>query len=92
MAQWFFYYSTFFRDVLICEFSKAMQEVKCPNCGRQTEYHGNEFRPFCSERCKLIDFGEWADGKYALPSQTSTLSEEDIREIEKGLAEKEEID
>ncbi len=78
--------------MLLCEFSKAMPKVKCPNCGRQTEYYGNEFRPFCSERCKLIDFGEWADGKYALPSQTSTLSEEDLREIEKELAQKEEID
>jgi endogenous inhibitor of DNA gyrase (YacG/DUF329 family) len=66
-----------------------MPQVKCPNCGRQTEYYGNEFRPFCSERCKLIDFGEWADGKYALPSQTSTLSEEDLREIEKELERKE---
>ncbi len=40
----------------------------------------------------MIDFGEWADGKYALPSQTSTLSEEDLREIEKELAQKEEVD
>ena len=69
-----------------------MPKVKCPNCAKKTEYYGNEFRPFCSERCKLIDFGEWADGKYALPSQTSTLSEEDLREIEKAIAQKEEID
>ena len=31
--------------------------VKCPQCGAETEYEGNEFRPFRSERCKLLDFG-----------------------------------
>lgn len=60
-----------------------MPMVKCPNCGRKVEYTGNEFRPFCSERCKLIDFGEWADGNYALPAETSNLADEDIDAIEK---------
>ncbi len=69
-------------------FLKVMPQVKCPNCGKQTEYTGNEFRPFCSERCKLLDFGAWADGEYALPAQTASLSEEDIDQIEKALAEK----
>ena len=41
-----------------------MPLVKCPACGKETEYsQSNEFRPFCSERCKLIDFGAWADGE-----------------------------
>lgn len=65
-----------------------MPKVKCPSCGKQTEYTGNEFRPFCSERCKLLDFGAWADGEYALPSQTESLSEEEIDHIEKALQEK----
>ncbi len=66
-----------------------MPLVKCPTCGKQAEYTGNEFRPFCSERCKLLDFGAWADEEFALPSQTETLSEEDIDKIEKALNEKE---
>jgi len=66
-----------------------MPLVKCPTCHRRTEYTGNEFRPFCSERCKLIDFGEWADGKYALPTQETALSEEDLDQIERALKEKE---
>lgn len=66
-----------------------MPLVKCPTCGRQTEYTGNEHRPFCSERCKLIDFGAWADEEFALPAQTESLSEADIDKIEKALAEKE---
>ena len=65
-----------------------MPLVKCPTCGKQTEYTGNEFRPFCSERCKLLDFGAWADEEFALPSQTESLSEEDLDQIEKALTEK----
>ncbi len=60
-----------------------MPKVKCPNCSKETEYKGNEFRPFCSQRCKLIDFGAWIDGDYALPAETSSLTEENIDEIEK---------
>ena len=66
-----------------------MPLVKCPTCGKQTEYTGNEHRPFCSERCKLLDFGAWADEEFALPAQTESLSEEDIDQIEKALNEKE---
>lgn len=66
-----------------------MPIVKCPTCNRETEYTGNEFRPFCSERCKLIDFGEWADENYALPTQDAALSEEDLNQLEKTLREKE---
>ncbi|HRH42537.1 MAG TPA: DNA gyrase inhibitor YacG [Pyrinomonadaceae bacterium] len=60
-----------------------MPLVKCPTCEKMVEYEGNEFRPFCSERCKLIDFGSWADEEFALPAENSELTEEDIREIEK---------
>lgn len=67
-----------------------MPLVKCPSCGKKAEYTGNEFRPFCSERCKLLDFGAWADEEYSLPTQTESLSEEDIDKIEKALSEKKE--
>ena len=66
-----------------------MTMVKCPGCGRETEYEGNEFRPFCSERCKLFDFGAWADEQYALSIEGEEPSEEDIVEIERALNEKE---
>jgi uncharacterized protein len=65
-----------------------MPLVKCPSCGKETEYTGNEHRPFCSERCKLLDFGGWADEEYALPTQETALSEEDLDKIEKALKEK----
>jgi len=62
--------------------------VKCPNCGKQAEYEGNKFRPFCSERCKLIDFGAWADEAYALPAENAELSDEEMDQLEKTLGEK----
>jgi endogenous inhibitor of DNA gyrase (YacG/DUF329 family) len=43
--------------------------MKCPICKRPVSYEGNPFRPFCSERCKLIDFGAWANEEYAVPAQ-----------------------
>jgi endogenous inhibitor of DNA gyrase (YacG/DUF329 family) len=61
--------------------------VKCPQCGRKVEYEGNDFRPFCSERCKLLDFGAWADEEYALPAEHVEMTEEEIDKIEKALEE-----
>jgi len=65
--------------------SRGMTLVKCPKCGREVEFEGNDFRPFCSERCKMLDFGAWADEDYALPTEVSDLSERDWEEIEKAL-------
>jgi hypothetical protein len=65
-----------------------MPLVKCPTCGKQVEYSGNEFRPFCSERCQLLDLGAWADEEYQLPAESAELTEEDLREIERELNKK----
>lgn len=59
-----------------------MPLVKCPTCGKEVEYTGNEYRPFCSERCQLIDLGAWADEQFALPDETTPLTEEEIQKIE----------
>lgn len=67
-----------------------MTVVKCPRCGKPTIYEGNEFRPFCSERCKLIDLGVWADEGYSIPAENTALGEEEIAEIEKARGGKEE--
>jgi len=42
---------------------------KCPTCGQPVEGQQNPWRPFCSERCKLIDFGRWANEEYRVPGQ-----------------------
>jgi uncharacterized protein len=42
--------------------------VKCPTCGRSIEWSDQSaFRPFCSERCRLIDLGAWLTEKHAIP-------------------------
>ncbi|MBI5919912.1 MAG: DNA gyrase inhibitor YacG [Nitrosomonadales bacterium] len=42
--------------------------VSCPHCGKEVEWSvESRFRPFCSERCKLIDLGQWATENYRIP-------------------------
>ena len=42
--------------------------VRCPQCGGDSVWSpANPFRPFCSERCKMIDLGAWADESYRVP-------------------------
>ena len=42
--------------------------VNCPQCGRTVAWDpANPYRPFCSERCKMIDLGAWASESYRVP-------------------------
>ena len=44
------------------------KQVLCPTCKTLCEFSpANPHRPFCSERCRLIDLGQWADGTYRVP-------------------------
>lgn len=44
--------------------------VNCPACGKPVAWVAeNRFRPFCSERCKSIDFGAWAADEYRVAEQ-----------------------
>ncbi|MBM5571878.1 MULTISPECIES: DNA gyrase inhibitor YacG [Deefgea] len=44
--------------------------VSCPICRNTSLYNDcNPYRPFCSERCKLIDLGAWADESYRIEDQ-----------------------
>lgn len=53
--------------------------VTCPTCGTQSAYTpSNPYRPFCCERCKLIDLGLWANEGYRIPeNETPQIPEED---------------
>jgi uncharacterized protein len=51
--------------------------MKCPICHRPVTYEGNPYRPFCSERCKLIDFGAWANEEYSVPAEEAPPSLEE---------------
>lgn len=46
----------------------ASRTVTCPTCGKAVLWEAhNRFRPFCSERCRLIDLGAWAAEEYRVP-------------------------
>jgi len=46
------------------------RKVACPICSKAAEFSpANPWRPFCSERCKLIDLGAWASEAYRVPVQ-----------------------
>jgi hypothetical protein len=48
---------------------KKKLTVKCPGCQKEVLWSTDSpDRPFCSERCKLIDLGEWADGNRIIPA------------------------
>ena len=49
--------------------------IACRQCQKMTTWHNNPFRPFCSERCKLIDLGAWASENYTIPIEPLPLSE-----------------
>lgn len=50
-------------------------KVKCPTCEKEVAWKkDNLYRPFCSERCKLIDLGEWASEGHKIPGKS--LAEE----------------
>ncbi|MFI3185522.1 MAG: DNA gyrase inhibitor YacG [Methylococcaceae bacterium] len=48
--------------------------VKCPNCGCSVSWLPEQAsKPFCSERCKLIDLGEWAMEEKRIPGESLSL-------------------
>lgn len=51
---------------------KPPPEVNCPVCGTIAIWsETNEYRPFCSKRCRLIDLGEWLNESNRIPSEES---------------------
>lgn len=57
--------------------STVYKKVACPNCGQKVEWRPeNVWRPFCGERCKMIDLGQWADEQFKIPvEETDALDE-----------------
>lgn len=48
----------------------------CPTCKKPTQWANNPHRPFCSERCRLIDLGAWASEEYKIAAQDEPFSDE----------------
>lgn len=50
--------------------SSKPHKVKCPTCSTEIIWtESNRFRPFCSEKCRLIDLGDWLDEKNVIPGE-----------------------
>jgi len=56
--------------------------MKCPICKKTVAWEANPYRPFCSERCQLIDLGNWASEKYGLPFESDPASDEEESQID----------
>jgi uncharacterized protein len=50
--------------------------MKCPIC-QKTVQPTDPFMPFCSDRCRIIDLGNWASEKYAIPAPLDPQELED---------------
>lgn len=55
-------------------------KIKCPICKKVTQWENNPFKPFCSERCRLIDLGKWASGDYRIPGEKKDIPDGDKNE------------
>jgi len=52
--------------------------VKCPTCKKPVEWiEESSWKPFCSDRCKLIDLGAWADESHKIPGEPAHLQTDD---------------
>jgi uncharacterized protein len=50
--------------------------VQCPTCGRSVVWSDKSpWRPFCSERCKLMDLGAWASERHSIPGEAVETQE-----------------
>lgn len=60
--------------------TSQVRYVACPRCGTQVAWAPtNRYRPFCSERCKMVDLGAWANEEYRLAAE-----EDDENPVEGG--------
>ena len=53
--------------------------MTCPICKKEVA-RDSQFLPFCSERCKLIDLGNWASEKYVISTPVTPSTAEDEEE------------
>jgi endogenous inhibitor of DNA gyrase (YacG/DUF329 family) len=63
-------------------------DVECPTCKKIFSYFSSTFRPFCCEKCRLIDLGQWLTESYSVPVQK--LTDEELITLEQLFHEKEE--
>ena len=56
--------------------NRPISHVACPSCGKDVPWEPKQkWRPFCSERCKLIDLGEWLSEEKRIPGEPAQVPE-----------------
>jgi endogenous inhibitor of DNA gyrase (YacG/DUF329 family) len=50
--------------------------MRCPICHQDVFWEGNPYRPFCSERCKLIDLDHWLSERYRISTPVEGQDED----------------
>lgn len=56
-----------------------MTTVNCPTCQKEVIWSPeNPYRPFCCQRCRLIDLGEWASENRSIIGNNDDLMSEDL--------------
>ena len=64
--------------------TETVKLVVCPSCGGDSIFApSNEFRPFCSARCKNVDLGSWANEEFRMA--TGVPSEDQITDDDRNL-------
>ncbi|MCB1671572.1 MAG: DNA gyrase inhibitor YacG [Gammaproteobacteria bacterium] len=55
-----------------------VKSVACPTCLKKVPWvTSNPYRPFCSERCKLLDLGDWASGRNVIAGEPVSVHDDD---------------
>lgn len=58
-----------------------MTKVNCPTCQKVVEWNEkSESRPFCSERCKMIDLGDWVNENHKIPGEPAEVADNNLSE------------
>lgn len=56
---------------------KKMLIIKCPTCKKDVVYSDeNPNRPFCSDKCRLVDLGQWFEEDYSIAGDDSVSTED----------------
>ena len=67
-------------DLSYVGYGARMGHTVCVQC--RTRPVAQEWRPFCSERCKLLDLGNWVDGRYRIAGEATTVPDEDDPDLQ----------
>jgi endogenous inhibitor of DNA gyrase (YacG/DUF329 family) len=66
-------------NAFIYSTNRRLSAVQCPQCGKEIQNPNPDCRPFCSDRCKLVDLGKWISGDYRIVAEDAEENGKDDR-------------